>query len=47
LKEQGIKSKKEKYSFLQNTVEYLGFLIDAKEIYTTPAKAEVTCSKCP
>lgn len=40
LKEQGIKLKKEKCTFLQNPVEYLGFVIDAKGVHTSPTKLE-------
>ena len=40
LKEQGIKLKKEKCAFLQNAVEYLGFIIDAEGVHTAPAKLE-------
>jgi len=40
LTEQGIKLKKEKCSFLQNSVEYLGFLIDAKGVHTATAKVD-------
>ena len=40
LKEQGIKLKKEKCAFLQNAVEYLGFIIDAEGVHTALAKLE-------
>ena len=40
LKEQGVKFKKDKCTFLQNAVEYLGFTIDNKGVHTAPAKSE-------
>ena len=40
LKEQGVKLKKEKCSFLQTSAEYLGFVIDAEGVHTSPTKLE-------
>ena len=40
LKEQGIKLKEEKCTFLQNAVEYLGFVIDTSGVHTAPSKLE-------
>jgi len=40
LKEQGIRLKQEKCSFLQSEVEYLGYRIDEKGIHTSPSKLE-------
>ena len=38
LEEHGLRLKQEKYSFMQPSVKYLGYLIDAKGIHTTPEK---------
>ena len=40
LNEQGIKLKKEKCTFLQTSVEYLGYVVDANGVHTTAAKLE-------
>ena len=38
LEENGLRLKQEKCSFMQPSVEYLGYLIDAERIHTTPEK---------
>ena len=38
LEEHGLRLKREKCSFMQPSVEYLGYLIDAEGIHTTPEK---------
>ena len=40
LNEQGIKLKKEKCTFLQTSVEYLGYVVDANGVHTSAAKLE-------
>ena len=40
LKEQGIKLKEEKCTFLHNAVKYLGFVIDTSGVHTAPSKLE-------
>lgn len=38
LKEYGLRIRKEKCEFFQSSVEYLGHVIDAKELHTAPSK---------
>ena len=38
LEKHGLRLKKEKFSFLQNSVEYLGHKIDAKGLHALPSK---------
>ena len=40
LQEQGMRLKREKCSFLQNAVEYLGYQIDANGVHTAPSKLQ-------
>ena len=40
LNEQGIKLKKEKCTFLQTSVDYLGYVVDANGVHTSAAKLE-------
>ena len=44
LQQYGLRLKREKCSFLQPSVEYLGYIIDAEGLHATPQKIEATVS---